>query len=107
MTRNEAAKEVVKHPKMIEYCKNNLFKVICSGECPHVKTCRALDWTNDVGTYPIYPYDFALTLEEKKEKYASGQYRFKAPPVCTALWGEASWIRWIDSGHGWTYPEHR
>lgn len=42
-----------------------------------------------------------MTEQEKWEAYAKGQYRFKAPPVCTAGWSDGAWIRYIDSYNGW------
>lgn len=34
--------------------------------------------------------------------YIRGQYRFKAPGVCTRLWTDENWIAFIDSYKGWT-----
>jgi hypothetical protein len=48
-----------------------------------------------------------LTEEEKRELYHTGQYVFKAPPVCTAYWNDKSWIDWIDSCEGWRPREPR
>lgn len=42
-----------------------------------------------------------LTHEEKLEKYRAGDYLFKAPPVCTAAWDDAAWIKFIDACNGW------
>ena len=42
-----------------------------------------------------------LTDAEKSYAYGKGLYKFKAPPVCTALWDKNAWIRWIDRCDGW------
>ena len=43
-----------------------------------------------------------LTDEEKRRRFRAGEYRFKAPPVCTVFWGEGDWIKWVDACEGWT-----
>lgn len=42
-----------------------------------------------------------LTEAQKRELYAKGQYKFKAPPVCTAYWSDADWIKYISAYNGW------
>jgi len=37
----------------------------------------------------------------REELYASGAYRFPPPPVPTAGWGDAAWIRFIDRDGSW------
>lgn len=43
-----------------------------------------------------------MTQEQKEAAYRAGRYKFKAPPVCTAHWNDADWIKWIDACRGWT-----
>ena len=38
-----------------------------------------------------------MEYQQKIEQYNKGQYRFKAPPVCTAGWDMGAWIKWIDA----------
>lgn len=45
------------------------------------------------------------TAEQKQAMYRAGQYVFNAPPVCTVLWSEAIWIKWIDGANGWRPPD--
>jgi len=45
------------------------------------------------------------TQEQKMEMYKNGEYRFKAPPVCTGRWDDAAWIAFIDAYDGWTPKE--
>ena len=42
-----------------------------------------------------------MEYQQKIEQYNKGQYRFKAPPVCTARWNTGAWIKWIDTCSGW------
>ena len=42
-----------------------------------------------------------MTHEQKVTLYRAGKYKFKAPPVCTALWDEGAWINWISACNGW------
>ena len=42
-----------------------------------------------------------LTDEQKRKKYDRGEYRFRAPTVCTDQWDTESWIKFIDSCDGW------
>jgi len=37
----------------------------------------------------------------KVAAYRAGRYWFPPPPVCTALWDEDAWIRFIDKDGGW------
>jgi hypothetical protein len=43
-----------------------------------------------------------MTEAEKVAAYERGDYRFAPPPVCTAFWDRAAWIKWIDACKGWT-----
>lgn len=42
-----------------------------------------------------------MDYNQKLDQYKNGQYRFKAPPVCTARWDDDAWIKWIDACNGW------
>lgn len=42
-----------------------------------------------------------ISYKEKLGQYEKGQYRFKAPPVCTARWDTDAWIKFIDAYNGW------
>lgn len=42
-----------------------------------------------------------MSREIKRELYRQGRYQFKAPPVYCAMWGEESWIDYIDACKGW------
>lgn len=42
-----------------------------------------------------------LTDEQKTELYRAGKYMFPPPPVCTVLWDEAAWIRFVDRNGKW------
>jgi hypothetical protein len=40
----------------------------------------------------------------KMQAYKAGLWYCPAPPVCTALWDDASWIKYIDRDGHWTVP---
>jgi len=40
----------------------------------------------------------------KLQAYRAGKWVCPAPPVCTALWKEADWIKFIDRDGNWTVP---
>ena len=40
-------------------------------------------------------------IKERYEKYINNEYRFTAPPVCTARWSSSAWVDYIDSQNGW------
>lgn len=42
-----------------------------------------------------------MTREEKQALYVAGKWIFEVPPVCTAHWDDASWVKWIDHCNGW------
>ena len=44
-------------------------------------------------------------IGEKVALYLSGMYEFRAPPVCTHLWNDGDWIRFVDSYKGWLPAE--
>lgn len=51
--------------------------------------------------YPKKAPHRKLSLEEKRELYRAGHYKFKCPPVHHSGWGENDWIRYIDAHGGW------
>ncbi len=42
-----------------------------------------------------------LTQEEKVKLFKEKHYSFKPPPVCTARWTKADWMKWIDYAGKW------
>lgn len=42
-----------------------------------------------------------MTQHDKERLYKAGEWVFAVPPVCTANWDDASWIKWIDACDGW------
>jgi hypothetical protein len=54
--------------------------------------------------YPKKVPERELSLEEKRELYRIGKYKFKAPPVHSSGWREDDWIRFIDAYGGWLRP---
>jgi len=44
------------------------------------------------------------TMIDKVAMYKAGNYKFKAPPVCTANWDHFAWIAYIDAYNGWLIP---
>lgn len=40
----------------------------------------------------------------KKFMYSRGYYAFKAPGVCTALWNDADWFKYVDYSGLWLVP---
>ncbi len=45
------------------------------------------------------------TEEEKVALYDAGRCGFKPPPVCSARWDKAAWIRHVDGCGGWMFPD--
>jgi len=61
-----------------------------------------VSWLAEQGEdYPGRVARITLKPDEKRALYRAGKYRFRAPPVCTALWDEQAWINYIDAGNGW------
>lgn len=42
-----------------------------------------------------------LSYNDKLMKFILGSYCFRAPPVCSASWGERAWIAYIDDCGEW------
>ena len=55
MNEKQASKEALKHPEMVEYCHDNFWHNDCSADCMHFGLCKSLDYTNEYGTFPVYP----------------------------------------------------
>ena len=43
---------------------------------------------------------------KKLNKYLNGEYSMPAPPVCTALWTNRDWIKFIDIEGTWHSDRH-
>lgn len=54
--------------------------------------------------YPKKAPERELSMEEKRELYRKGQYKFKAPPGHSSGWTEDDWINFIDAYGGWIRP---
>lgn len=39
---------------------------------------------------------------EEEEKFREGKWAAPVPPVCTAGWGVAEWIKWVNAEGVWT-----
>ena len=45
-----------------------------------------------------------IPYETRKSLYQTQQYEFPVPPVCTYLWNEEDWIKYIDESGKWITP---